>query len=366
MAKEKKTWRMTEREFNRKVDEFLKTRVEEVFGSIDTYFRDNQIIMNRRYSAYTTSTGDARRQAGLELVSMDTNFWAEWSLHPQSFDDIVFYNLMNAIYNTGIICISYMCGNNLFTDEELEELMFIYSGMFKFEYWDDEHVRIVADIVAATPERAYELLSRHQFDQNVSFRYECMRQLREADTVRDKNIARIKTHISKAMEEYKAVMMLDEPTDIQELLGITRHVISEISKNDPELCRGSLEWIRRDTRDTFKNRSFGKSVFNPVMVIEELVRKAPKDDKKVYDYISKSMVDKLETCYTTYTERLKAASMKCTNKCLELDSAMIPKFVIDDRLDWYAISHTKLSKAFITKYDRLFRKASVIHNNDNK
>ena len=83
----------------------------------------------------------------LQLKNFDCKEWLEFSSVQQSEDAIRERALYDALHNTNSICYSYICKNSIMREEFIEELMFISSELFDFEYYDQEHIDMVVNLI---------------------------------------------------------------------------------------------------------------------------------------------------------------------------------------------------------------------------
>lgn len=85
--------------------------------------------------------------------------WKEFSLtEGQSEEDIRFFAVLGACGKKFVdrgkevlcdpICYTYISEHQNLTDDLVEELMFLSSGIFGWEYYDAESIKIVADIIS--------------------------------------------------------------------------------------------------------------------------------------------------------------------------------------------------------------------------
>lgn len=80
-------------------------------------------------------------------TTFDYNQWFEFSMNPQSEEDIRERAIYDALLKTNSICYSYICRFSQLSEKFIEEMMFITSGLFSFEYYDQKHIDYVVDLI---------------------------------------------------------------------------------------------------------------------------------------------------------------------------------------------------------------------------
>ena len=151
-------WYYTEKEFWFKVVDFIADRTEDIYLNADTLFRSKERIANyrRRYKGFLKDISnnftsilynDKLLSEGLALVSRDTADYFDISMEPDTpLEEISFRLILDAICNTNLICTALICKyNNNLTEEFLDNMIYITSGVFDFDTWDEEHVQLVID-----------------------------------------------------------------------------------------------------------------------------------------------------------------------------------------------------------------------------
>lgn len=158
MTKQNKNWRLTKKEFLQKVDQFISKEYPfaiEYYNSIkENGIKKEMSSLKDKINSYNIEsccrTDNTARKLKLEFIQKNTDkFWKDWSLTHHEPDEIIFMTLIDRVFKTNNICFSYICGvdDNL-TEDLIEDMMFINSDLFDFEYWDDKHVETVCSILA--------------------------------------------------------------------------------------------------------------------------------------------------------------------------------------------------------------------------
>lgn len=159
-----KPWRMTRGTFMRKFEELLDERIEYFTNNLDTLYKTEDVRKAKRakIKAIQYKMEDPKVKPmdmiklKMEILSYDINFWTEGSLNPKSKEEIIL-RVLGSIYfkNDDLICLPYMLENVMVDEELLDDIIFILSGVFKFDYWDDEHVKVVVDHVLDNEDMLY-------------------------------------------------------------------------------------------------------------------------------------------------------------------------------------------------------------------
>ena len=105
-------------------------------------------------------------------TNFDYNQWFEFSMNPQSEENIRERAIYDALHKTNSICYSYICRYSQLSEKFIEELMFITSGLFSFEYYDQKHIDYVVDLI----DRGFKFKSAQE-----SYLYELAHQIRSTD-----------------------------------------------------------------------------------------------------------------------------------------------------------------------------------------
>lgn len=87
------------------------------------------------------------KERALQLKNFNCDQWLEFSSVQQEEDVIRTRALFDAMNRANSICYSYLCKSNKLSEKFIEELMFITSELFDFEYYDQEHIDLVVDLI---------------------------------------------------------------------------------------------------------------------------------------------------------------------------------------------------------------------------
>lgn len=145
-------YRFTEQEYLSELEKVLDERLDYLQDNIGEVFKSEEAIknMNKTISKLKTklediSYNDAYYRISLKLdaLSNDTKYWSDRSICPDSKKFIIMSILTNKLFKVSFMCESFMCYSDLMSVDMLPEIMFIESGLFSFDTWDDYHVNII-------------------------------------------------------------------------------------------------------------------------------------------------------------------------------------------------------------------------------
>ena len=149
-------WRMSKKEVEDKLDTYLEKIVPTM--DFDTHLWDNSKRTNYEESVRTFYKDNVDRRAKFKaagcIMKKNVDEWAEFSLAvDRDPEEILLRILLDHYYCEdpgATVCISYL-GNNILLDEQfVKEVIYITSGFFDFDDWDDEHVDVVNRAALAT------------------------------------------------------------------------------------------------------------------------------------------------------------------------------------------------------------------------
>lgn len=151
----KATWRISEREFLRKVDVFIDEEYPKIIEFSKTIKnttkgvgKELNDIFSKIRSVNYTDKNSLRSLKLSAIMKDDRRHWLEWSTQKHEPEEIIFRVLLNKYFDVYSLCYSYMCTvDELLSEKLIEDIMFINSDLFDFDYWDDYHVDIVTKIM---------------------------------------------------------------------------------------------------------------------------------------------------------------------------------------------------------------------------
>lgn len=156
-----KTWRASRYEFYKILDNLMNRRIKYILDNKSVLGNEENInkAMNIAWelereictpcSALSLRMDDDEIEKILKLkcklVEFDVEYWSKDSLMPNNLKELMVKCIADQMFGTQINCISFSCNCPLLNSDAVKDMVFIYSGLFEFELWDDEHVDAVID-----------------------------------------------------------------------------------------------------------------------------------------------------------------------------------------------------------------------------
>lgn len=88
-----------------------------------------------------------KRKKAFDKEIHDINEWSEWSMQKQDAKDIIFREMMSAMNEENYACATYYCFASDLTEEDIDALLFVNSGLFTYEGWDDATQEFVISLL---------------------------------------------------------------------------------------------------------------------------------------------------------------------------------------------------------------------------
>lgn len=206
------TWRCSKADFLRKVDEFIKSefpKIQEFYKTLkclDKGIGKELTSIFAKLRSDEPFTKDQIRNLKLQAIMKDSKtYWSEWSREYHEPEELIFRILINNYFNeVSSICYSYMCMvENQLNEKLIEDIIFLNSDLFDFNYWDDFHVDIVTKIIIK------------------GNKYNCVNDLKallKSDNIRFNASPKLRTNISKLLDDcyskkYTPKIILKEKLD---------------------------------------------------------------------------------------------------------------------------------------------------------
>ena len=126
MKQEGKTWRFSRKKFYEKLDLFLDQ-------GLDEYIKELSEIEDL----------DSFQRDKLKAVANNVKDWAKFSTNPESLEDIAFRVIVFEKFGISLCCLSYICHYSTLPEDFIDDIIFITSGLFSFNKWDDTHVHAI-------------------------------------------------------------------------------------------------------------------------------------------------------------------------------------------------------------------------------
>lgn len=149
-----KTWRITEEQFKARLLREIKNKIAEYeAGKLHCQKKPGSKSLEkidelcRKYNR--TNIIDNKLEIGVQILCNDVvGVWEGVSTDSTlSTDDIVFWMIVNQMYNCHAVCVTYLCGNDNIVEEAIPDMIYIGSGLFDFDMWNDKNVKIVTDVM---------------------------------------------------------------------------------------------------------------------------------------------------------------------------------------------------------------------------
>ena len=154
MKQEGKTWRFSRKKFYEKLDLFLDQGLDEyikeliAIEKLDSFRLDilkASIKARKEHDEMTDSKAlkNKYRIDKLKAVANNVKDWAKFSTNPESPEDIAFRVIVFEKFGISLCCLSYICHYSTLPEDFIDDIIFITSGLFSFNKWDDTHVHAI-------------------------------------------------------------------------------------------------------------------------------------------------------------------------------------------------------------------------------
>ena len=157
MRTETKTWRFnSENEFNMYALEYITAHVDKLVDQLERFSKEKGRIIKEKIKDYyfllrcKKVTIEELIDLGISIVKEDVNDWGDFSVDTNSsLKDIALRTILGKRYNFSYVCYTFLYYNKNITEDFIEDMMYVDSPLFRFDEWDDTHVRAVCDCIAA-------------------------------------------------------------------------------------------------------------------------------------------------------------------------------------------------------------------------
>ena len=128
-------------------------RIEETLYNFNTMTRlglkENITIYNRiRNNKFYDYDTKEILELGCKIVKRDVNDWARFSnAYDSSINDITIRVILGNLFNFNYVSICTLSHNKLLTEDFIKDLLYMTSGYFSFDEWDDDHVDAILDCI---------------------------------------------------------------------------------------------------------------------------------------------------------------------------------------------------------------------------
>ena len=150
MKQEGKTWRFSRKKFYEKLDLFLDQGLDEYIKELsrmeklDSFHRD--ILKARKEHYEITDSKKIKNKCRidkLKALSNNVKDWVNFSTKPEKLEDIAFRVIIFEKFGISLCCLNYICQYSHLPEDFIDDIIFITSGQFSFNKWDDVHVHAI-------------------------------------------------------------------------------------------------------------------------------------------------------------------------------------------------------------------------------
>ena len=154
MKQEGKTWRFSRKKFYEKLDLFLDQGLDEyikelsTMEKLDSFRRDilKASIKARKEHYEITDSKKIKNKCRidkLKALSNNVKDWVNFSIKPEKLEDIAFRVIIFEKFGISLCCLNYICQYSHLPEDFIDDIIFITSGQFSFNKWDDVHVHAI-------------------------------------------------------------------------------------------------------------------------------------------------------------------------------------------------------------------------------
>ena len=154
MKQEGKTWRFSRKKFYEKLDLFLDQGLDEyikeliAIEKLDSFRLDilKASIKARKEQYEITDSKKIKNKCRidkLKALSNNVKDWVNFSTKPEKLEDIAFRVIIFEKFGISLCCLNYICQYSHLPEDFIDDIIFITSGQFSFNKWDDVHVHAI-------------------------------------------------------------------------------------------------------------------------------------------------------------------------------------------------------------------------------
>ena len=78
-----------------------------------------------------------------KALSNNVKDWVNFYTKPEKLEDIAFRVIVFEKFGISLCCLSYICHYSTLPEDFIDDIIFITSGLFSFNKWDDTHVHAI-------------------------------------------------------------------------------------------------------------------------------------------------------------------------------------------------------------------------------
>mgnify|MGYP002624131305 FL=1 len=148
-------WRLSEFEFYEKAETYLENHLEIFTDELEVRVKSDSKCdaLFKKYKKFKKKkvyvNRDEKIKDLLNILLEDLVDWREFSINPDSsMEDIMLRLLISVVYNCNYVCSLFVSYNPNLTEEFIEDYLYVGSGYFSFDEWDDKHVDVISSCIA--------------------------------------------------------------------------------------------------------------------------------------------------------------------------------------------------------------------------
>lgn len=150
------TYRMSKEEAEKNLVEYVVGLMSKTYLDTTGWDESKKASYHASISRYwneDSTTKDKLKDAG-NILKKNVQNWADFSLAVDSDPkEIIMRILLDYYYcedPSATVCISYLGSNELLDEQFVKETIYLTSGFFRYEEWDDEHVNLMTKAALCT------------------------------------------------------------------------------------------------------------------------------------------------------------------------------------------------------------------------
>lgn len=356
----KVTWRLTEAEFYRKVDEWILVEFEKLKCNADSgaYIGECEKQINTSISKIKAAENDNQplseiRKLKVIALCHDITFWSNFSRSYNDPDEVIFRILINRIFDVQHVCLSYICGvKNQLNEQMIKDIIFINSDLFDFTYWDDYHVDLINSIIVKGGKYncINDLENLVSTSKRISpvLRKNIQKWLNNTDNDKEvaRKIASAKRRIGSTEEKIETV---------KKELSLFKSFSIENNKDKSYYVEKIKEFVNLLEKEVPEfNDKFWNTINRKIYLFNRSRKKESEEDLRkfvLYDIedLLRDKIDKLN-------EQIEKSNILIDK--LSGNKNDLRKFILTERLDWKNIHfYQSLSLSFKKQYEILFKQS---------
>lgn len=176
------------------------------------------------------------------------DMFGKWSMQPHTPEEIMIAEIVNleSEADSPLVCASYYCLATAFEEKDVDNLLYINSGLFTYDGWDDEVVEFVVNLLMKGDRvnvysEISEVLEKKKF--NPFFRAKCKELCENAMKTKTNALKTRRDNLNSSINRlYQKALDMGE--DIKEGKGIDRYSLEV--KNMRTYVKERLEGFERE------------------------------------------------------------------------------------------------------------------------